>query len=160
MKKIFLITISLLLIVSCATHRNARLAKTSLRGDWQLNSITYDKQGLFKINLFDNQSKGCLENSLWHFVVNNTSGYYQFQNNHCSRDLNNFYFTVEQIENSPNDLSILIKPVNAKRKSSDNHGYRLKLVQLVENSMRWDMKSQVDGETFIIHLNFRKTNKK
>ncbi len=160
MKKVVLITVTLLLTVSCATHRNARLAKTSLRGDWQLNTITYDKQGLFKINLFDNQPKRCLENSLWHFVVNNASGFYQYQNQGCSDSKHNFYFSVEQAENNPENLSILIKPVDAKRKSSDNHGYRLKLVQLSKGQMRWDMKSHLDGETFMVHLNFQKINNK
>jgi hypothetical protein len=156
MKKIFLLSLVLFLTTSCKTHRYARLAKTDIRGDWKLTQITYDKQGLYKINLFDIQSKECLENSLWHFVTNNTSGYYQYKNNNCPDLRQNFYFTIEQASIDSKNLYILIKPVDAKRKSVDNHGYRLKLVQLTKNNMRWNMKSQVNGKAFIIHLDFQR----
>jgi len=150
--------LAVIMLISCASHRNARIAKTNIKGDWELTSITYDADGLYKISLFDGQSKECLEGSLWHFVINNTSGYYQFQKATCSTERQNFYFTIEESNDDPNKLYILLKPVDENRKSFDNRGYRLVLASQTENEMRWDMTSNVDGESFKIHLNFKKVN--
>jgi len=155
--KIFYL-LTLIMLISCASHRNARLAKTQIKGDWELTSITYDTDGLYKISLFDGQSKECLEGSLWHFVINNTSGYYQFQKPNCSEEIHNFYFTIEESKDDPQKLYFLLKPVDARHKSFDNKGYRLRLTSLEENQMQWDMNTNLDGKSFTIHLNFNKSN--
>jgi len=50
----------------------------------------------------------------------------------------------------------LLKPTNAKGKSETNAGYRLRLAQLNDSSMRWEQTVSLDGKPFKINMNFSK----
>ncbi len=52
----------------------------------------------------------------------------------------------------------LLKPTDAKNKSDDNKGFRLRLTRLNESEMEWEQTASIDGKTIKINMNFKKNN--
>ena len=50
----------------------------------------------------------------------------------------------------------LLKPTNEKNKSETNQGYRVNLSQLSDTNMQWKQTVNLDGQPFVITMNFTK----
>ena len=50
----------------------------------------------------------------------------------------------------------LLKPTDAKHRSDKNKGFRLRLAQLDESSMKWEQTVDLEGKPFKINMNFSK----
>ena len=148
-----LVAISLL---SCGTSKTVRVSKKVIKGDWTLRSITYSKIGKYNVTLLNDTSKDCFEGSTWSFIPNNNTGTYAINESSCSTGVRNFVFTIQEVNVETGLYDFLLKPTNEKNKSETNQGFRLKLAALSESDMQWQQTVSVDGNPFIINMNFTK----
>ena len=156
MKKIIVAIIILATVLACGTTKTVRASQKVIKGNWMLSNITYSDYGTFKITFFNDVSKGCFEGSNWQFIPNNNRGTYTISGDNCSKGDRNFIFTIQEIDEATGLYDFLLKPTDAKFKSEDNKGFRLKLVVLTDDNMQWTQTATVDGKTININMNFSK----
>lgn len=156
MKK-FILVLTMIALLSCASSKSVNNSKKMIKGTWTLNSITHNNTGLFNIKLLNDASKQCFENSVWQFIPNNNSGIYSIGKEGCSTGDRNFIFSIIDIDSQNSQYDFILKPTNSKMKSeTNNSGFRLKLMQLSENSMIIEQTVDYEGSPFKISMNFTK----
>ena len=143
-------------LASCGTSKTVRTSKKVIKGEWTLNSITYDKTGTYNVTLLNDVSKACFEGSTWQFVPNNNTGIYTINSANCATGTRNFVFTIQEIDPETGLYDFLLKPTNEKYKSDTNHGFRLSLTSLSDSLMQWQQTVSVEGKPFTISMNFNK----
>ncbi|KAA1244664.1 lipocalin family protein [Aquimarina sp. RZ0] len=157
MKKVILI-ITVILLTSCsATQKTIISAKKTLKGEWSLDKISYDRSGVFDVLLYNDVSAECLTGGIWKFIPNNNTGIYTVNDTQCtSTGARNFRFTIPE-PSSNGEYSFLFKPINEKKKSTNNNkGYRMTLQHLDETTMTWTQAVTLEGKPFMIIMNFNK----
>ncbi len=156
MRKLLSIFCIALLLVSCGASKTAKPSKQILKGNWTLNSITYNQAGTYNVTLLDDASKTCFEGSTWTFIPNNNTGTYNINGAGCTVGERNFVFTIQEVNKTTGLYDFLLKPTNEKNKSATNEGFRLNLSSLSETDMQWTQTVSVEGNPFIINMNFTK----
>ncbi|RMA64266.1 lipocalin family protein [Ulvibacter antarcticus] len=156
MKKIILLSVLVATFMSCGVPKTVQDSKKVMKGYWQLDNISYSESGTFDVTIFNDTSKECFEGSTWRFIPNNNSGLYTINNGACPTGDRNFIFTIQEIDQASGLYDFLLKPTDAKHRSDDNKGIRLRLAQLNESAMRWEQTVNVDGSPFKISMNFSK----
>jgi hypothetical protein len=142
--------------MSCGSSKTVRVSKKVIKGDWTLNSITYNKAGTYNVSLLNDATKVCFEGSAWQFIPNNNTGIYTIDNSSCSTGPRNFVFTIQEVNAETGLYDFLLKPTNEKHKSDTNQGFRLSLTSLSDEKMQWQQTVSVDGKPFTISMNFNK----
>ncbi|WP_103068292.1 lipocalin family protein [Aquimarina sediminis] len=157
MKKLMLLLVVVLLASCNTTQQTVIAAKKTLKGKWSLDKISYDRDGVFAVNLYNDAPSECFAGSFWRFVPNNNTGSYELYESSCvSKGLRNFRFTIPKPE-ANGEYSFLFKPINEKKKSTNNNaGYRMLLQHLDESTMTWTMTVSLEGKPFVITMNFNK----
>lgn len=155
MKKLILMVFAIILL-SCGGSKVVNTAEKTMKGNWSLSSITYNKIGTYNVKLLDDVSKECFEASTWEFIPNNHTGTYSIINADCATGDRYFNFTVQEINYEAGHYDFLLKPTNEKGKSDTNQGFRMKITLLTETEMQWEQTVTVDGAPFIINMNFTK----
>jgi hypothetical protein len=145
-----------MLLASCTATKTVRDSKKVIKGNWTLNAISYNQTGTFNVVLLDDVSKECFEGSSWQFIPNNNTGIYAINNSDCLAGERYFVFTIQEVNAETGLYDFLLKPTNNKNKSVTNQGFRLKLAALSETNMQWQQSTRVDGQPFIITLDFTK----
>ena len=151
MKNLIVVALSLILF-SCGATKNVRTKEKIIKGNWTLNKIVYSKTGDYKVTMFKDASKECLEGSYWKFVPNNNTGSYTINSTNCVSGERDFIFVVQEIDAASGYYDFLLKPKNRENKE----GFRLQLTELSETTMQWKQYLNVDGTQFIINMNFTK----
>lgn len=144
------------LIMSCGGSKVIRQAEKTLKGNWSLESITYDKTGTYNIKLLGDTSRECFQSSRWQFIPNDYKGNYAIINAQCNTGDRYFKFDIQEIDETTGLYDFLLKPTNEKYKSDTNQGFRLKLTELSDVSMQWQQTVTVEGAPFTINMNFTK----
>lgn len=153
MKKLFLLSISIsFLFFSCATYKNVKQQEKIIKGNWTLTKITYSKTGKYNVTLFKDALAGCFIGSNWKFVPNNNTGVYSINDINCNSGERNFVFVIQEIDTASGYYDFLLKPDN----NENNVGFRVSLKELNETFMQWQQNLIIDGEPFLINLNFIK----
>ena len=145
-----------ILFTSCSASKTVRTSKKVIKGSWTLNAVNYDRTNTLKVDLLNDSSSKCFEGSTWQFIPNNNTGTYTINNSGCSTGVRHFIFTIAETDAANGLYSFLLKPTNEKGKSETNKGYRLRLMQLSENSMQWQQTVNANGKPFSITMNFSK----
>ncbi len=158
MKKILILALIAATAFSCGTPKTVQESKKVIKGYWTLDNITYDSSGTYNVTLFNDTSVECFEGSTWRFIPNNNTGTYNIDNPDCPTGERNFIFTIIEIDPASGLYDFMVKPTNAKGKSDTNAGFRLRLSQLNDSSMRWEQTVTLDGKPFKININFSKIN--
>lgn len=143
-------------VFACGTPKTVQESKKVIKGYWAVDNISYDASGTYNITLFNDTSAECMQGSSWRFIPNNNTGNYTINNGNCPTGERNFIFTIQEIDPSTGLYDFLLKPTNEKGKSETNAGFRLRLAQLSDSSMRWEQTVSVDGKPFKINMNFTK----
>lgn len=156
MKKILILLVLITSVLSCGAPKTVIESKKVIKGDWVLDNITYSEAGTFNVKLLNDTSKECFEGSTWKFISNNNEGKYTINNGDCPTGERDFIFTIQQIDAATGLFDFLLKPTDAKHKSADGKGFRLKLARLSDSSMRWEQTVPLDGKPFTISMNFSK----
>ena len=156
MRAFILIGFSVLLF-SCGGTKTVRQSKSTLKGNWVLQNITYNQNGVFNVTLLQDAPKACFEGSSWQFIPNNNTGNYTFKSANCDSEKRHFIFSIQEKDAEAGFYDFLLKPTNAKKKSETNNlGFRFQLSQLTENSLTLQQNVTVDGAPFQINMNFTK----
>ncbi|TYP75240.1 lipocalin family protein [Aquimarina intermedia] len=158
MKKILLLTLVALAVISCSpTQRTINSAKKTLKGSWSLDNISYSRSGIFEVTLYDDASAECLTGSTWRFIPNNNTGTYDVNRDACMQmGARNFRWTIPTPD-ANGVYSFMFKPINEKKKSiNNNKGYRMTLESLDETTMTWTQTVSLEGKPFVITMNFNK----
>lgn len=153
MRNLLLVLLAVV-FVSCGASKTVRQAKKTIKGNWSLTSVTYNKTGTYNVSLLNDVSKTCFENSTWQFIPNNNTGTYAITNTECDTGDRYFNFAIQEIDAQTGLYDFLLKPTNEKGKSETNQGFRIKLKALSETSMQWEQTVSLDGAPFVITMNF------
>lgn len=156
MKRIIFLTLIAVTALSCGTPKAVQDSRKVIKGYWNLDSVSYNTSGTFNVNMFNDSSAECFEGSTWRFIPNNNTGVYTIDNPECSTGDRNFIFTIVEMDQASGLYDFLLKPTNAKGKSDDNSGIRLRLSQLSDNSMQWEQTVTLEGKPFKIIMDFSK----
>lgn len=156
MKRLLFMALIAATVISCGAPKTVQESKKVIKGYWTLDDITYDTSGTFNVTVFNDTSAECFEGSSWRFIPNNNTGHYTIDNPDCPTGERNFIFTIQEIDPTTGLYDFLLKPTNVKGKSDTGVGFRLRLAQLSENSMRWEQTVSVDGKPFTINMKFSK----
>ncbi|SHI45261.1 lipocalin family protein [Aquimarina spongiae] len=157
MKKLILL-VAVVIFASCSpTQKTVISAKKTLKGEWSLDKISYDRDGIFDVTLYNDASAECFTGSTWKFIPNNNTGKYEVNQSSCtSTGARNFRFTIPKPE-ADGTYYFLFKPINEKKKSTNNNaGYRMALQHLDDATMSWAMTVSLEGKPFVITMNFNK----
>lgn len=157
MKKILIFATLVATMISCSTPKTVVQSKKVIKGNWTLDDISYSEAGTFTVKLLNDTSRECFEGSTWRFIPNNNSGVYSINNGDCPTGDRNFIFTIQEVDKESGLFDFLLKPTDAKHKSADGKGFRLKLARLSDSSMRWEQTVSLEGKPFTISMNFSKT---
>lgn len=157
MKKITLLFVAVALLAACGAPKTVQESKKVLKGYWSLDTITYSETGKFNITVFNDTSKECFEGTMWRFIPNNNSGVYSVNNSNCPTGDRDFIFAIQEMDKETGLYDFLLKPTDPKHRSADGKGYRLRLAQLNDNSMRWEQTVSLEGKPFTINMNFSKS---
>ncbi|HLV70831.1 MAG TPA: hypothetical protein VKY34_08990 [Xanthomarina sp.] len=155
MKNLILLVFSICLL-SCGGSKTVRDSKKVIKGDWTLNSISYNEAGTYNTTLFNDVSKTCMEGSTWQFIPNNNTGLYTITDMDCTMGDRYFVFTIQEIDQTTGLYDFLLKPTNKKGKSETNQGFRLKLSALSDTNMQWQQTVMVNSKPLSIIMNFTK----
>tara|TARA_R110002050_G_scaffold94765_1_gene197032 strand:+ start:9114 stop:9584 length:471 start_codon:yes stop_codon:yes gene_type:complete len=155
MKQLFILLITIS-VLSCNASKTVRDSKKVIKGDWILNSITYNQGGDYNATLLNDASNECFEGSVWQFIPNNNTGTYILDGANCSTDQRYFVFTIQEVDPTTGFYDFLLKPTDEKHKSETNQGFRLKLSALTSTSMEWQQLVNVAGSSFTMNMNFIK----
>ncbi|NLP58357.1 lipocalin family protein [Lutibacter sp. B1] len=158
MKKLAILTVLALSIISCGVPKTVIQSKKVIKGYWTLDNITYSEMGEFNVTLLNDVSKECFEGSTWRFIPNNDTGTYTINNSNCATGDRYFIFTIQEIDPNTGLYDFLIKPTDEKKKSETNEGFRLQLIHLSDATMQWQQVVNLDGKPFKINMNFTKIN--
>jgi len=158
MKKIILPFI-LALLMSCNLQQKAVVEQTkkTLKGEWSLDEISFDRDGIFEVTLYNDASVSCFSGSIWKFVSNNNTGKYMINQDKCtSTGARSFRFTIPTPDTS-GTYYFMFKPINEKKQSTNNNaGYRMALQQLEDTKMTWTMTTSLEGKPFVTTMIFNK----
>lgn len=144
------------LLASCGASKTVKESRKTLKGNWTLNDVTYDRPGTYKVNLFNDASEECMEGSTWRFIPNNNFGNYTLSGSGCDTEIRYFVWGVEETGGDMMNYDILVKPTDSKMKSATNAGFRVNLAYLAEDQLQMSQTVNVDGEPFRITMTFAK----
>ncbi|MBZ0326598.1 MAG: lipocalin family protein [Altibacter sp.] len=156
MKKLFVFAVFAAVLLSCGTPKTVQESRKIIKGYWSLDAISYSESGKFNVTMFNDTSKECFEGTSWRFIPNNNTGVYTVNNGNCPTGDRNFIFDIQEMDVNSGLYDFLLKPTNTKGKSDDNRGFRVRLAQLNDASMRWEQTVTLEGKPFKITMNFSK----
>lgn len=139
-------------LFSCGISGSIKSKEKTIKGNWVLNKIWFNKTGDYSVTLFNDTTKGCLEGSIWKFTPNNNSGTYALGRVNCETGDRDFIFVVQETNQASGYYDFLLKPKN----NESNIGFRIELSQLSESKMKWQQNLMVDGTPYIINMSFKK----
>lgn len=155
MKKLLLLLFLATALVSCGS-KTVHQSKKVIKGDWQLDVITYSETGNFNVNLLKDASADCFIGSSWHFTPNNNTGTYNINADACQTGERYFVFTIQEVDADTGLYDFLLKPTDERFKSEVMRGYRFNLSQLSESSMKWEQTVTLEGKPFKVFMDFSK----
>lgn len=159
MKKVAYLFIACFLVFSCATNKVIKESRKTLKGYWDLNTISYSESGVYNVTLFNDVSSECMAGSSWRFIPNNNFGNYEIKATDCNSGLRYFVWNIQDSGGDASNYDILFKPTDAKMKSTmNNKGFRVRVSYLSDNELTLSQTIQSDGKPFTIIMNFSKNS--
>lgn len=153
MKKIQLLSLLLVFLASCSTSKIANKAEKDMRGDWELVNISADNSGIKIKNIFNHSNIDCFIGSQWHLVANNHKGSYTFTSANCSADQNKISWHMEEENGVP---YFWFKQLNGEKAKNVKSGYKLRVVNIGENTAVFSQQLSMEGERITLKYNFVK----
>ncbi|RMZ58807.1 hypothetical protein D1632_14600 [Chryseobacterium nematophagum] len=150
-----------LFAVSCssvnkaATSQNQKSEFLSMKGDWEIVSIDYDKQ--YKIKPFDEGADAqCFVGSHWKLIPNNYTGAYTLNGGGACPSLTQpIKFEVK------NGNTFMFKKIADGTKAKQNTvGYSLNLISQSNDQFSLEQNVPFEGSTVRVVYNFQKTGMK
>ena len=156
MKRLTLLILFGSLVLACGTPKTVVQSKKVLKGYWSIDDISYSEKGTFNVKLLNDTSRECFIGSSWRFIPNNNTGLYTINNSNCSSGDRHFIFDIQEMNSETGLYDFLLKPTDEKKKSENNVGFRLRLAQLTDTTMKWEQTVSLEGKPFTITMKFSK----
>ncbi len=158
MKKVVLLVLTIAFLVSCGSMAVVKEATQTMKGNWQLTSVTYPGENEnLQVSLFNDVPSRCLENSSWRFISNNNTGSYELSGLGCESSSQFFIWSIKVSDATAGTYDLMFKPTDANYKSTTgNQGYRINLKNLSGDQMVWEQTINFEGRPFPIQMNFTK----
>ncbi len=154
--KIGILAVLMAFFASCGTSKVVKQSKKTLKGNWILNEVSYDRPRTYDVNLLNDASEECMEGSIWRFIPNNNFGNYELSGVGCDTEKRYFVWGIPDNNGSDTNYDILIKPTDSKMNSETNAGFRINLSYLSEEQLQMTQSVDVEGVPFRITMNFTK----
>lgn len=155
MKNAGILLLLTVVLSSCTLSKDEKGARKTIDGTWNLNSVTYDTQGVFNTVLFDDATTSCFKNSQWFFRSNNSTGTYNIANSDCSTGIRNIRWAANETSKGSGIYNFDMKFTDEKKRDiQKDTGYRMLLKYLDDNSMQITQTVSFEGKPFNINLNF------
>jgi hypothetical protein len=153
------VTFMLVLIMSaCSTSKEARKMKSTIEGEWLLQSVNIEGiQGRVNAKVFNEANYTCFEGSSWKFIQNISIGSYSTLSStaDCPPITRQIKWTVFETKGEPKQLQF--KRLDNNRKEIDNGGgFRLDIISLNNVSMQLRTDLTFEGKSASIVYNFTK----
>ena len=158
MKKILLLSV-LAFFAACKTAAPVaatnvdRKSQVAIKGNWEIESVTYAGSEMFKITSFDVADSKCFEGSTWKFISNNDSGEMALTKPNCQ----GFSSPIKWYVNKEGQfvLKFLAEGVKAKKMKQ---GYILKVADQTAESFKLIDNINIGGKMTNIVYQFKKLN--
>lgn len=162
MKKLSLVVsvfLSVLIITSCSTSKEARNYRKSVNGNWQLQTITTEGiTGKIKAQVLDEADFNCFVGSSWNFNQNNSLGFYEISKNagECVAIKRNIRWSIYEEAGMPKMLQY--KRVDNKYKDIDEGkaGFRFTILNITDTQMQLKSDITFEGKPASFTYNFVK----
>lgn len=154
--KITLLVAFMGLLASCGPTKVVKQTKKTLKGNWTLNDVSYDRPGTYDVQLFNDASEECMEGSIWRFIPNNNFGNYELSGVGCDTEKRYFVWGIPDANGSEMNYDITLKPTDSKMKSVTNAGFRIALSYLSDTQLQMTQTVNVEGVPFKITMDFTK----
>lgn len=158
MKKIPLLLITALFLISCGGSAVVQEARKTMDGNWTLTSVSFPgNEENLEVTLFDGIPARCLENSSWMFVSNNNTGSFQTSGINCDSQPSFFIWSISETDATTGNYDLMFKPTDEDYESTmGNAGYRIDLSTVSADEMVWEQTVNFEGQPFTIRMNFNK----
>ena len=163
MKRLFLLSITLLWMSSCGSSYSGtteKLSKKTLKGTWEVTDIKFvGEAGLYKAMMFDIADSACFKGSEWVFIPNNGSGKFTLKSSsQCDEASSRIHWSF--YEPGDGSYQFQFKYVDEKNKPLDpaNRGYRSDIDNLTVSSMQMRVKVSYEGQPFDVVMTFNKVS--
>lgn len=144
------------LLNACSVSKEARGYKKTINGSWILQTITTEGvSGIIKMKVFNEANSECFIGSEWNFTSSNSLGKYMLVDTkkECTPFTRLFRWSI--YEPKGEEKVFQFKRLDDKKNSMDNgDGFRLKIVELNDNSLKLKSEIIFEGKTAAIIYNF------
>lgn len=158
MKKVILFLAMSAVIVACKstsatnTKEDSR-SQLSIKGNWNLEQVTYPGSEFIKVTSFQIADSKCFEGSTWKFVSNNNTGQLTLDKAGCSPLSSPITWFINK------EGQFVLKILNAGEKARKvREGYVLSMGTVTENTFQLVDKIDVGGKPTAVVYQFRKIN--
>jgi len=162
MKKLFLLSSTIILLISCSVTKENRSYQKAINGRWVVDEVTYEgPNGKYNIeNALGEGKPECFIGSIWNLIQNNSSGNYTLPGGaECNSGTKMINWSVYQ---PANGLSYFqFKVIHYGNKAKDIlSGYRLGIDRVSQDEMELRSSNKIEGEnqTYDIIYHFKRDN--
>jgi hypothetical protein len=158
MKKIFLISLLSILIISCKSTNSATSTKTdthsqvAIKGNWQIVSVNYPGSDVIKVTSFDLADSKCFIGSTWKFISNNNKGTMTINSSKCTSYSTPITWFINK------EGQFVMKILDEAKAKTVKAGYVLRLGNQTESSFQLIDQIQVGSKMTDVIYQFEKIN--
>ena len=134
-----------------ASTKLDKSSQVAIKGDWVINSVTYQGSQYFVVNSFGIADSQCFVGSTWNFISNNNKGNMTLTKANCPA------FSSPIVWSINNEGVFVLKIVDAGVKSKTvTQGYLLRVANQTETSFQLIDKINVGGQNKEVTYQFVK----
>jgi hypothetical protein len=158
MRKVILLCTFAIMVFACKTTsvtstKLDRSSQVEIKGNWQINSVTFPGSEYIKVNSFQIADSKCFEGSAWKFVSNNNKGSMTLTKLNCPA----FSSPITWFVNKEGQFVLKILDAGEKAKKVRD-GYVLRLANQTESSFQLIDRIEVGGKLTDVVYKFQKVN--
>ncbi len=156
---LFDLLLIIILIASCSTSKEARKYRSTINGNWQLQTVvTEGITGKIKASVFNEADFNCFIGSTWNFNSTNSLGSYTISKNanECAAIKRNIRWSIYEAKDEPKLFQF--KRLDDKLKEIDENsgGFRFTIIQADNNTMQLKSSITFEGKPAAFIYNFVK----
>ncbi len=158
MKKIILISILSVLILSCKSTNSATSTKvdsqsqTAIKGEWVISSVNYPGSEVIKVTSFDLADSKCFIGSKWKFVSMSNKGSLTLNSPSCTAYSTPITWFINK------EGEFLLKILDEAKAKTVKSGYVLRVANQTEKSFQLVDQINVAGKMTAVVYQFDKIN--
>ncbi len=151
-----LLFLLIVILYACSASKEARGYKKTINGNWILQTITTDGvSGVIKLTVFNEANSDCFIGSEWNFTASNSLGKYTLVDTKKECTTLTRFIRWSIYEPKGSEKMFQFKRLDDKKNSMDNgDGFRLKIVELNDNSLKLKSDIIFEGKAASIIYNF------